>query len=470
MSHRVLIRAPKRRKRAECRDTGPTSASSLQDHLHPVPQLQRILGNQRVMQLIRNRRQGIGSLRMVQRDNRDTATRFDKRDRVAAQIMIGVVRVRQTTPPDLESLSTKLRPEHKEWILELWSAASGQRPGGGSTLTVPERHEALASGMRGALHLADRYALEEPSTGKTMRVELHDALQTLRGDLYAAGSKPASFSGALGFRIGPEILELGRERKLAKTGSPLSDQPAELRELVYLSFPSRGMPKEPEKWFADLTDRQRAAFTGLYNALSAKDLWRFAHTIHDLDNGEPHFWGQEQEGNTVSLKVVGDTGGLNRRLGDPEAQREVALDSPFMAMMHKGQKSYRELTSGPGLHISVGPGKHWDVHIDAHPPVKGQGKESEAELANRFLLHGLQELFPNMPRALLIGLLKKVKVPPHIAKKIGNQVLPAVRFHPATNSPLWQTDNPTLIDSLEIEALEQDGKQMTATVGISRRF
>jgi hypothetical protein len=443
------------------------------------------LGNQRVQQLILERRPpieaefigprahssaGVAAPVVVQRDESDReGLRWEKRDRVAVQIAIGVVRVRQTSPPDLEQLSVKLRPEQKQWILELWSAASGQRVKGGSALTVPERHEALASGMRGALHLAERYAREEPSTGKTMRVQLHEALQTLRTDLYDTTAKPSALTSiGIGFR--PQILDLGREPKLARKESPLSDQPAELRELVYLSLPARGNAKEPEKWFGGLTDRQRSAFTALYNALSAKGLFRYAHTIHDLDNGEPHFWGQEQEGNTVSLKVIGDTAGLNQRLGSPDAAGEVSLDSPFMAMMHKGQKSYRELTSGSGLHISVGPGKYWDVHLDAHPPVKGQEQESDAELTNRFLLHGLQELFPNMPRALLIGLLKKVKVPPHIAKKIGNQMLPAVRFHPATNSPLWQTDNPALIDSLDLQSLEQDGKQMTATVGITRRF
>ncbi|MDH3445533.1 MAG: hypothetical protein OEN50_16525, partial [Deltaproteobacteria bacterium] len=345
----------------------------------------------------------------------------------------------------------------------------GQSGSGTSTLTMPERHEALASAMRGALRLADRYALEVPTSGKTMRVELRDALQTLRTDLYAAESKPTVI-GPFGFGFLPEIVGVGREPKQARKGAPLSDQPAELREVVYLSFPSGATPKEPEKWFSDLTNRQQSAFTGLYNALRAKDLFRFVHTIHELDNGESHFWGVAQEGNTVSLKVVGDSDGLNQRLGDPESQGEIALDSPFMAMMHKGQKSYRERTSGPGLHISVGPGKFWDVHIDAHPPVRGQENELDADVRNRFLLHGLQELFPNMPRAALIFLLKKVRIPPDMAKKIGNQALPAIRFFPATDSPLWRADNPALIKSLEIQALDGDGRQMTATVGISTRF
>ena len=487
---RQRLRSPRKRKRWVARSESRSDHAGGFDGetLSPILQLQHTLGNQRVAQLIQARRltpQGkiIGLQRkltvddaaglVVQRDNHgqgDTdAERFAKRDRVAVQIMIRVLRDRRPTRPDLENLSVELRAEQKEWIVQLWSAATGQSGGGAARLTMPERHEALASGMRGALRLADQYALEVPSSGKTMRVELRDALQTLRTDLYAADSKPTT-GGPFGFGFVPKIVGMGREPQQARKGAPLSDQPAELREVVYLSFPSRANPKEPEKWFGDLTDRQQSAFTALYNALRAKDLIRFVHTIHNLDNGEPHFWGAEQEGNTVSLKVVGDSDGLNQLLGDPGTQREIALDSPFMAMMHKGQKSYRERTSGPGLHISVGPGKFWDVHIDAHPPVQGQENESDADVRNRFLMHGLQELFPNMPRAALIFLLKKVYIPPHIAKKIGNQALPAIRFFPATDSPLWRSDNPALIKSLEIQALEPEGRHMTATVGISTRF
>jgi hypothetical protein len=404
---------------------------------------------------------------MIQRDPR-TIGQFDKRDRVAVQIMQGVLRAKRSEPPDLDGLDTKLRPEHKQWILLLWSAASGEK-GGGAKLSIPDRHEALASGMQGALALADRYATEDPKNGNTWRVELHGALQSVRADLYAESAKPQKTPFSLGFGFVPKILLPG-ETKLARTGAALSDQPAELRQLVYLSFPSRTNAKTPEKWFAGLSDRQLSAFTALFNALSAKGLWGYANTIHHIDNGEPHFWGVEQEGNTVSLKVIGDTESLNKKLGDPMTQNEISLDSPFMAMMHKGQKSYRERTSGAGLHISVGPGKFWDVHIDAHPPVPGQGKESEAELVERFLMHGLEELFPNMPRDKVRWLLQKVRVPPHIAKQIANHTLPAVRFIPATDSAMWQSKNPAQIKALDVQSLRQDGKTLTATVGISTSF
>lgn len=382
--------------------------------------------------------------------------------------MVAVLRGRSPNRPDFGDFNVQLRPEHEQTILLLWSAATGQSSLDASMLTIPERHEALASGMRVALRLADRYAAAE-EFGRTVRVELRDALQQVRQDLYAAGDKP-SFRNAFSFGFTPRILDIGKEPQHAKVGSPLSDQPAELREVVYLSFPSRSTPKEPEQWFHDLTGRQKAAFTALYDALRAKNLMRFMHTIHSIDNGEVHFWGLEQEGSTVSLKVIGDSDGLNQRLGDPETQGEISLDSPFMAMMHKGQKSYRERTSGPGLHISVGPGKFWDVHLDAHPPVRGREAESDADFTTRFLLHGLQELFPNMPRTGLAYLLKKIRVPPDIAKAIATRALPAVRFLPATDSPLWRANDPAAVQSLDIQSLKQEGKQMTATVGISTRF
>ena len=420
---------------------------------HPVVRLQHSIGNTAVGRLIQAQRASTG---------------FERRDGVAVQIMHSVLSGRSAAPPDFAEFSVALRPEHKEWILQLWSAATGQRPVGTTTLTMPERHEALASGMRGALRLADRYALEG-STGRQYRVKLREAMQALRRDLYATASPGRAQTFGLGFGFVPKILEIGNEPQQARKASPLSSQPAELREVVYLSFPSRATPKEPEQWFNDLTDRQKSAFTSLYNALRAKDLVRFIHTIHDLDHGEAHFWGVEQEGNTVSLKVIGDTDGLNARLGDP-LQGEIALDSPFMAMMHKGQKSYRELTSGAGLHISVGPGKYWDVHLDAHPPVRGQEAESDAERANRLMLHGLQELFPNMPRTGLAFLLKKIRIPPDLAKKIANKTLPAIRFFPATDSPLWRSKNHAEVMALDIQAVKQEGREMTATVGISGRF
>ena len=401
-------------------------------------------------------------------DAEDISGKFDRRDRVAVQTMVAVLRGRTPNRPDFKDFTVPLRPEHQETILLLWSAATGQSSTDASPLSVAQRHETLASGMRAALRLADRYAGEE-AFGRTVRVELRDALQKLRQDLYAVADKP-SVRSAFSFGFVPSILDIANEPRQATTRSPLSDQPAELREVVYLSFPSGSTPKQPEQWFHDLTGRQKSAFTSLYNALRAKGLVRYMQTIHSIDNGEPHFWGIEQEGNTVSLKVIGDTGGLNQRLGDPETQRDVSLDSPFMAMMHKGQKSYRENTSGPGLHISVGPGKFWDVHLDAHPPVRGQEAESDAEFTTRVLMHGLQELFPNMPRAGLAYLLKKIRIPPDIATAIANHTLPAVRFLPATDSPLWRLNDPAAVQSLDIQSLKQDGKQMTATVGISSRF
>jgi hypothetical protein len=431
--------------------------------LHSIIRLQRTIGNLAVGRLIQ-----ASGVRRLDRQNAGDSGKFTKSERVAVQSMVAVVRTRSPVRPDFSQFSVQLLPEHKEWILQLWSAATGQSRTGTSTLTIADRHEALASGMRGALRLAARYAAAE-QYGKTMQVELHDAIQAVRRDLYAAASKPGLRS-SFSFGFVPKILDIGNEPAPARTGSPLSSQPAELREVVYLSFPSRNTPKEPEQWFHDLTDRQKSAFTALYNALRAKDLVRFMNTIHSIDNGEPHFWGLEQEGNTVSLKLIGDTDGLNQRLGDPTTQGQVSLDSPFMSMMHAGQKSYRERTSGPGLHISVGPGKFWDVHLDAHPPVRGQEAESEAELTTRFLMHGLQELFPNMPRAGLTYLLKKVRIPPHIAKQIANHTLPAVRFFPATDSPLWRTNNPASVQALDILSLKQEGRDLTATVGISGHF
>ncbi|MDH3446091.1 MAG: hypothetical protein OEN50_19360, partial [Deltaproteobacteria bacterium] len=104
-------------------------------------ELQRTLGNQRIARLIQAKRLtpqgkiidfqrkltvGTAAGLVVQRDNRgqgDTgAAGFAKCDRVAVQIMIGVLRARQTSRPDLENLSVELRAEHKEWIMQLWSA------------------------------------------------------------------------------------------------------------------------------------------------------------------------------------------------------------------------------------------------------------------------------------------------------------------------------------------------------------
>jgi hypothetical protein len=156
----------------------------------------------------------------------------------------------------------------------------------------------------------------------------------------------------------------------------------------------------PELWIK-LSHTQRNNVVQIYERLHAYGVWGNVTRV----TGEA-----EKPAQVGNVRVAGATGSIAFELDDPAAFQKKLIDSghfgkdgKIMNLFHQKQDSVREWGAEAGsLHISVGPGKKFDAHIDEFSPV-GQPNAGHTTVDPAAAKkHGVHELLPSFLGGVVI--------------------------------------------------------------------
>jgi tetratricopeptide (TPR) repeat protein len=135
-----------------------------------------------------------------------------------------------------------------------------------------------------------------------------------------------------------------------------------------------------------LDARARRTMALLYRRLLEIGLWRHIRSVGGAlttGAGGAHFTTRD---NRAFLQDLLATGCFCR-------------DTPGGGMLHRGQISVREITNGPGLHLSLGDNNRIYVHIDTVSPAVGAAADGACRYDRaRSLSHMRREVFPLVMR------------------------------------------------------------------------
>lgn len=186
----------------------------------------------------------------------------------------------------------------------------------------------------------------------------------------------------------------GGEKASAAARQDFDSLPGPLKEVLAKSF------DWPDVFWSGLEPRQKIGLSEAYNRLSALGLWKHVAKIRgEHDKPERKAFGGR-------AMVAGSAGGIGFEAHDATALEmglfetgKFGLDPWWAALLHRGQDSFREFNTEDGsLHISVGPGNHFDTHIDkfgaVNKPRDYKGKFDPA----RSLQHHTREVWPEFIR------------------------------------------------------------------------
>jgi hypothetical protein len=198
---------------------------------------------------------------------------------------------------------------------------------------------------------------------------------------------------------------------------PYAAQPEALRRVV------------SQQLWDGLQKPDRVHLAAIYNKMEQYGLWQHVAKVEGLK--------EEREapahviGVPGSFAVEGSSGGFQFVADDPRALYEdifkvgFGTDGAAESMMHHGQTSTRESTSGTvtdeiaapdGLHISIGPGDKFDAHVDKVSPTNpAQAGRTEMDL-HRGWIHHRHELHGDVIRDLHRA------AADYVAKKTGLEV------------------------------------------------
>jgi hypothetical protein len=114
---------------------------------------------------------------------------------------------------------------------------------------------------------------------------------------------------------------------------------------------------------------KRDILTSIYNRLCHYGLWNRVATIGNVYPGEKRFLGLEPPGSVGHVDFTSDdTRSLMAQLLNTF---RFCADHGIGGSQHPDQASFREVGESDSLHIAVGPGSHFDAHIDRYSPVSG---------------------------------------------------------------------------------------------------
>ncbi|HEV2860039.1 MAG TPA: DUF4157 domain-containing protein [Pyrinomonadaceae bacterium] len=186
----------------------------------------------------------------------------------------------------------------------------------------------------------------------------------------------------------------GGERESAAARQDFDSLPGPLKEVLQKSF------DWPDAFWAGLEPRQKTGLSEAYNRLSALGLWKHVARIRgEHDKPERKAFGGR-------AMVAGSAGGIGFEAHDATALEmglfetgKFGLDPWWAALLHRGQDSFREFNTEDGsLHISVGPGNHFDTHIDQVGAVnKPEGNKGKFD-PERSIKHHTREVWPEFIR------------------------------------------------------------------------
>ena len=182
---------------------------------------------------------------------------------------------------------------------------------------------------------------------------------------------------------------------------PYCEQPEALRKVM------------SESLWTSLSTNERLHLAAIYNKMETYRLWQHVTKVvgvKEKPEAHAHVYGLPGE-----YAVEGSSGGFLFETGDHRTLYEdifkagFGTDGAAESMMHKGQTSTRESTSGQvtheiaapdGLHLSLGPGNRFDAHVDKISPTNPAEAGRTQMDVHRGWLHHRHELHGDMVRDL----------------------------------------------------------------------
>jgi hypothetical protein len=173
-------------------------------------------------------------------------------------------------------------------------------------------------------------------------------------------------------------------------------QPADLQRVLARSF------RDPAGWFAKLDPESRIALSGIFNRMCRYGLWRHVRLILKTGAGEAPVMIADRvfnvPGSTPSVYFM-SLGG-NALINALMATGRFCMARGLGASQHPGQTTLREISGSDSMHISIGPGDKFDVHIDKFSPVTEHPNSSfcSNNPSVSALTHIGRELIPDIVR------------------------------------------------------------------------
>jgi hypothetical protein len=148
-----------------------------------------------------------------------------------------------------------------------------------------------------------------------------------------------------------------------------TEQSLALQSVLLGSFENKSIEKVAQ-WFNKLGNERRFVLTSVYNRLCDFGLWRYVESVKKVTAGEKAVWGIFQvPGSVGSVSFTGKGTALYDAILNGF---RICQDRPYASLMHPGQHSTRQISISDNMHVSVGPGDNFDVHIDKYSEVSGR--------------------------------------------------------------------------------------------------
>jgi len=197
--------------------------------------------------------------------------------------------------------------------------------------------------------------------------------------------KPAGGSSPPSARLEPvPRAPVSGEDCSATSTASFEAQPPALQAVLRRSY-----GESAPAWFDGLGEK-RHILTSIYIRLCNYGLWSRVTTVGNVYSGERPFLGFDVPGSVGHVDFTSDdTHALMIQLLDTF---RFCADHGIGGSQHPGQASFREVGESDSLHIAVGPGSHFDAHIDRYSPVTGGA--SGLCVYDPALAHFGREVFP----------------------------------------------------------------------------
>lgn len=228
-------------------------------------------------------------------------------------------------------------------------------------------------------------------------------------------------------------------------------QPVDLQRVLSKSF------KDPAEWFDRLDGESKFALTEIFNRMCRYRVWPHVHRILKIGPGEVPVLIADRvfqvPGRTPSVYFMGL--GKSALIDALIATRRFCRAQGLGASQHPGQITLREISGSDSLHISLGPGDKFDVHIDSYSPVpEYPGSELCSNIPSfAAITHIGRELVPEVVRKITgipgFQLLPEPPPPPSGTMPPNEAASPpivAITAHPRgrTKRPASATPRPVL--------------------------
>ena len=199
-------------------------------------------------------------------------------------------------------------------------------------------------------------------------------------------------------------------------GNRYEDQPPDLQKVLTASF------RNPAMWLERLDSGLRAALFAIFNRLCRYGVWCHVGSVLRIDPGEApagDLFAVPGKTPSVHFTTRGGDALLDALMATGRFCQAIGLG----ASQHPGQSTLREISGSDSMHISIGPGDQFDVHIDRFSPVVEYPGSS---------------FCPNAPSAAAVGHIGRELVPEKVHRGVsvfGLHPLAGFQFFPEDPAP-----------------------------------